>query len=226
MLYAVHHLLVKAALFLGVGEWQRAGSSPWLLAGLALLALALLGSPLSGGAGAKAELKMATEELVMSMGPLLLLSVLATALLLGRFFWLITRRSQSLTSSAIQSSTLVWLLLVPLAFGLPLNSLSAKLDMTTLLPLLLGFGIAAIAWAIQARRPYEVRRQVSMPIRRRLRLAESAQRIRAVSGGFKLPLPLSSWRPSHGDQGILPLATAGLLWLLLFILLLVLVVSG
>ena len=225
LLYALHHLLVKATLFLGVGEWQRTGPVPWLLAGLALLALALLGIPLSGGAGAKAELKMAAG-VATSIGPLLLFSALATALLLGRFFWLITRRSQSLTNSSIQSSTIAWLLLVPLAFVLPFNPLSASLDMTALLPLLLGFGIVVIAWAIQFRRPQSGRRQASMPIRRRLRLHESAQRIRAVSGGFKLPLPMPPWRPSHGDQGILPLATAGLLWLLLFILLLVLVMSG
>jgi formate hydrogenlyase subunit 3/multisubunit Na+/H+ antiporter MnhD subunit len=224
MLYALHHLLVKAALFLGVGEWQRAGSSPWLLAGLALLALALLGSPLSGGAGAKAELKMAAAEVATAIGPLLLFSALATALLLGRFFWLITRRSQSPTNSSIQRSTLAWLLLVPLAFVLPLNPLSASLDMTALLTLLVGFGILAVAWAIQVRRPTAVHRKVSMPILRRLRSFRSAQRIRAVSGGLKLPLP--PWRPSHGDQPILPLATAGLLWLLLFILLLVLVVNG
>ena len=225
ILYALHHLLVKAALFLGVGEWQRTGPAPWLLAGLALLALALLGSPMSGGAGAKAELKMAAG-VATSIGPLLLFSALATALLLGRFFWLITRRSQSLTNSAIQRSSLAWLLLVPLAFVLPFNPLSASLDMNVLLPLLLGLGIVVIAWAVQARRPQSGRRQVSMPVRRRLRLSESAQRIRVVSGRFKLPLPILPWRPSNGEQRILPLATAGLLWLLLFILLLVLVMSG
>ena len=36
LLFAMHHLLVKSTLFLGLGEWQRRGSRFWVLAGLAL----------------------------------------------------------------------------------------------------------------------------------------------------------------------------------------------
>ncbi|MGB5443764.1 MAG: proton-conducting transporter membrane subunit, partial [Gammaproteobacteria bacterium] len=41
VLYAAHHALVKAALFLGLGLVERGGLRPWLLAGLGFLALVL-----------------------------------------------------------------------------------------------------------------------------------------------------------------------------------------
>jgi hydrogenase-4 component B len=86
--YAVHHALVKGALFLGTGlllaakgRWQR--RVVW--AGLWALALALSGAPLSGGALAKAMLKgagaPATLTFVLSLG------AVGTVALMARYLW-------------------------------------------------------------------------------------------------------------------------------------------
>ncbi len=225
-LYALHHLLVKGALFLGVGEWQRVGATPWVLAGLGLLVLTLIGAPLSGGAAAKVELKAATVGLTTHMGLLLLLSALATVLLLGRFFWLITRRGGSVAAGGMQGASLVWLLLVPLAFWLPFNPLSVPLYLNGLIPLGIGLGIVALWWKFKASRSQPRRRPASMTMLRRLRPLRLQQRIQSTCAWFKAPALLLSWRPPAGAQQMVSLATGGLLWLSIFMLLLVLFVNG
>jgi formate hydrogenlyase subunit 3/multisubunit Na+/H+ antiporter MnhD subunit len=96
ILYALHHALAKAALFLGLGVAQWHGATHWVLAGLALPALALAGAPLTSGLLAKSALKPALAGLPAPWGellPLLLaLGALGTALLMLRFFWLIRRQ--------------------------------------------------------------------------------------------------------------------------------------
>jgi len=56
-LFAAHHALVKAALFLGLDRPAAPALRPLVLVGLAFLALALAGAPLTSGAVAKYELK-------------------------------------------------------------------------------------------------------------------------------------------------------------------------
>jgi formate hydrogenlyase subunit 3/multisubunit Na+/H+ antiporter MnhD subunit len=220
-LYALHHSLVKGALFIGVGEWQRAGATPWMLAGLGVLALALMGAPLSGGAAAKVELKQATAGLAENLGLLLLLSTLATALLLGRFFWLITRRSEPVADSGVRPAALVWLMLVPMAFWLPYSPLSAPVYPAGLIPIGFGLGIVALVWSLNRDLLQPRRRPASMSM---LRLQKSLKLKRA-------PVPVemrwvTAWRPEFNGHGALSLAKGGLLWLVIFILILLALTNG
>ncbi len=225
-LYTLHHLLVKSALFLGVGEWERSGATPWLLAGLGLLALSLIGAPLSGGAAAKVELKTATAGISEYLGPLLLLSALASALLLGRFFWLITRRSISANASGVRPASLVWLMLVPLALWLPFSPLSSPLYISGLIPLAVGLSIVALVWSFNRDLSKPPRRPVSMIFLRRLRYLQIQRRIETALDWFKTQLVLPAWRPRINGHEILSLATGGLLWLSIFLLILLLFVNG
>ncbi|TVP47830.1 MAG: NADH/ubiquinone/plastoquinone (complex I) [Gemmatimonadales bacterium] len=95
LLYALHHGVAKAALFLSVGLAQRMppGDRRWrrALGVLVLLpALALAGAPLTSGIIAKGALKQGLGELGGSwyavIDPLLLLAAFGTTLLLARFW--------------------------------------------------------------------------------------------------------------------------------------------
>jgi formate hydrogenlyase subunit 3/multisubunit Na+/H+ antiporter MnhD subunit len=95
-LHAVHHALIKGALFLGVSVVSAAALPGWprLLIGaaLALLALALAGAPFTSGMLTKALLKEAMGLLPSAGGaliPLLTLTGVATMLLMVRFLHLV-----------------------------------------------------------------------------------------------------------------------------------------
>lgn len=64
-LYAAHHALIKGALFLGVGVYDRSGARNALpvLAGMGFLGLAVAGAPLTSGAVTKEYLKEAVYPL-------------------------------------------------------------------------------------------------------------------------------------------------------------------
>lgn len=64
-LYAAHHALLKGALFLGVGVYNRSGGRSVLpvLAGMGVLGLAVAGAPFTSGAAAKEYLKEAVYPL-------------------------------------------------------------------------------------------------------------------------------------------------------------------
>lgn len=94
LLYAIHHALAKAALFLGVGVASRVGLGRGRLVvaiGLAIPALSLAGAPLTSGALAKSLLKSPVAE--VGPGLVLLLSVAAvgTTLLMIRFLAVLGR---------------------------------------------------------------------------------------------------------------------------------------
>lgn len=221
-LYALHHSLVKGALFLGVGEWQRAGATPWVLAGLGVLALALMGAPLSGGAAAKIELKQATAGLAENLGLLLLLSTLATALLLGRFFWLITRRSGSVADSSVRPAAIVWLMLVPLALWLPFSPLSAPVYIAGLIPIGVGLGIVALVWSLNRGLLQPRRRPASMTM---LHLQKTLK-LKLAPVPFKMRWVPPTWRPKLNGHSALSLATGGLMWLIIFMLILLALTNG
>jgi len=97
-LFVVHHALAKGSLFLGTATPRGTGVSRIaFLIGLALPALVLAGAPATSGMVVKAHLKELTEgsgEPWSSLLPeVLFLSSFATALLLGRFLWLIRNQS-------------------------------------------------------------------------------------------------------------------------------------
>jgi formate hydrogenlyase subunit 3/multisubunit Na+/H+ antiporter MnhD subunit len=94
-LYALHHALAKSALFLAAGVALQLGGRPWLLAGLALPALALAGAPFTSGWLAKTALKDGLAGLPSPWGGLLgialPLAAVGTTLLMARLLWLTSR---------------------------------------------------------------------------------------------------------------------------------------
>lgn len=219
LLFAMHHLLVKGALFLGMAEWERVGSRPWVMAGLIVLALALAGAPLTGGAAAKSAMGDALAIAGVDLGLLFLLSGIGTVLLMARFLWLVARAG-SRESSGITGAALTWLILALAATWLPLLLAELPLSTAGLVPLAMGLAVAALAWAVSRGRsgprsgipPGDILHLI--PIQRLHRLLRS-RRSRSVGPAFA-----PDWRPAAADRGALSFATAGLLWLSVFVLLL------
>lgn len=96
LLWAVHHAIAKAALFLGVGvagaKMPTAGMRALVAAGLLLAALALAGLPMTMGFSAKAALKesaSAVEGWAAGLAGLLPLTGVTTTILVSRFLWLV-----------------------------------------------------------------------------------------------------------------------------------------
>lgn len=96
LLWAVHHAMAKASLFLGVGVASAKTTSAWthyaVVAGLLLAALALAGLPMTTGFVAKAALKhsaAAVEGWAASVVWILPLTSVTTSLLVSRFLWLV-----------------------------------------------------------------------------------------------------------------------------------------
>jgi len=124
VLYAAHHGLAKGALFLGVGI-ARETSGPWVLALLAIPALALAGAPFTSGALTKGLVKPELAGLVAPWGDALVLaltaSTLGTTLLMARFLVLVGGHRAAGTPSPAWIS-LPWLGLIALVLGWPFLS--------------------------------------------------------------------------------------------------------
>ncbi|MCB1772417.1 MAG: NADH/ubiquinone/plastoquinone (complex I) [Gammaproteobacteria bacterium] len=152
VLFAMHHLLVKSALFLGVGEWEKRGRARWVMAGLGLLALTMIGAPLTGGALVKQGLGTAIAGDFGVLSALLTLSAIGTALLMARFMWLLTRKvvRPTLTDSIPAAA---WLVLLPVAFLGPFTPFVITLEVAGMLPLgVFLLGLAGMSW-LNARWP-------------------------------------------------------------------------
>jgi len=110
--YALHHALAKSALFLGAGVVSARGGRAWVLAGLALPALALAGVPFTSGWLAKPALKSALAGLPAPWNTgvawLLPLAAVATALLMLRLFFLAARTPGKAGGAAFTVPWAIW----------------------------------------------------------------------------------------------------------------------
>jgi len=153
VLFAVHHGLAKTALFLGVDVVARAPAIGRTL--LWLPAASLAGLPLTSGAVAKVTLKAELPAAAATwLQPLLLVSSLATTLLLARFLWLAWPREPG---HGPVSLALPWSLLIALGVVLPWllagaadggwlqRPFAASYLLETLLPVVAGSAAALIA---------------------------------------------------------------------------------
>jgi formate hydrogenlyase subunit 3/multisubunit Na+/H+ antiporter MnhD subunit len=123
LIYATQHALAKSALFLGLGVARRRGPTAWVLAGLALPALALAGAPLSSSMLAKLGIKQALAGMpapwlvaLPSLPTLLVFGALGTALLMLRLLWLVRRAPAQ--ADAAPAPLLPWLLTLAGVIGL------------------------------------------------------------------------------------------------------------
>ena len=90
-LYAGHHALTKGGLFLGVGLRKSAPAQPWVMLGIAWLALSLAAVPLTSGAVAKHGIKPAFAGIDWVWFAVPALTTLATAWLMARLLWILWR---------------------------------------------------------------------------------------------------------------------------------------
>ncbi len=118
VLFAMHHLLVKSALFIGLHDYQQHPVNSWIYYGLALLSFSLIGLPFSGGSGAKSALDLVTNG---ELSLLLILSGFTTALIIMHFLWTVNKQASKSTrmprhTSFRLSPSLAWWLLLPIAW--------------------------------------------------------------------------------------------------------------
>jgi hydrogenase-4 component B len=210
-LFAMHHLLVKGALFLGLGLWEDTGPRPWLLGGMGLLALSLAGAPLTGGAAAKALLGDALPASGPDLSLLFLFAAVGTVLLMVRLLWLLVASKGTAVArkEASSGAPAVWLLLTSLALWLPYRPEQLSADGSALLPLALGLAIAALAWFL-SHRGFSL--QLVSPGRTQVRQwRHSLVRWRFPQlPQVRIPPGIRAWR---GQAVPLSLPLAGLLWL-------------
>jgi formate hydrogenlyase subunit 3/multisubunit Na+/H+ antiporter MnhD subunit len=144
--YAAHHALVKGGLFLSVGMMMLTRSrGPWpLLLPAAVLALALAGLPLTGGALAKLAVK--TPLGAGTAGTLAALSAIGTTLLMLHFLHRLKLTDS--TGSAIPSGlTLSWLGLAFASIVVPW-ALSPTIATTLLRDALTPANLFEVLWPI------------------------------------------------------------------------------
>jgi formate hydrogenlyase subunit 3/multisubunit Na+/H+ antiporter MnhD subunit len=118
--YAIHHAIAKAALFLGVSAVH--GTRPrWRFAAAALPGLVLAGAPLTSGAVAKVALKDALGDVpppgALPVDTLLTFAAVGTALLMARYLALLAlaRQARDSHGPVNHGITLPWLALVVLS---------------------------------------------------------------------------------------------------------------
>ncbi|MEX2335334.1 MAG: proton-conducting transporter membrane subunit, partial [Pseudohongiella sp.] len=129
-LYAAHHAFAKGALFLAA-DVVKAGGAParlhegWLMAAIAVPALALAGLPLSSGAAAKTALKALLDDPALSHWLIWLqIGALGTLLVVGRAGYLLWQLRQHAAAKAPGqniplSALLAWLALCTAPLILP-----------------------------------------------------------------------------------------------------------
>ena len=218
VLFAMHHLLVKSALFLGVGEWEKRGRVSWVMVVLGLLALTMIGAPFTGGAFAKQGLGEAVADGLDGPAALLTLAAIGTALLMARFMWLLTRPAAR-PSPICRVPVVAWLALLPVALWAPSMPGAIAFDVAGLVPLgAILAALAVMAW-MDARWPglwphgrsSDELNAIGLALRHAKRhlpaLEFQSARLRVA-----LAWPASAPAPSQGT-----LVIPGLLWLALFL---------
>ncbi|MFP5506750.1 MAG: proton-conducting transporter membrane subunit [Gammaproteobacteria bacterium] len=225
VVYAAHHALAKAALFLGLGVVARHGASFAHLAGLALPALALAGAPFTSGMLAKLGLKDALAALPAPWGDalpaLLAVGALGTALLMARLLWRV--REAPIVGDAPTALWMPWALTLAGVAGLtaglaPSASWTAALQPDALLaalwPILAALALAAAALKLRLRAPQLPAGDLLVPVER---LFTALARRLAPPRFPALPtLPTrAARRPPRLESRLRAWPLAGALWLAL-----------
>jgi hypothetical protein len=218
---ALHHLLVKPMLFMGLAIWQRLGATPWLVTSLILLALSLAALPLTGGGAAKSAL---ATQLAGQLSGVLMLSSIAGVALVGRFLWLLKSQTVSLQRDPV--TTLGWLLLLPVAIWTPFSWEMVSFEWKTVL-IMTGGVVLFLLGVIYQRRWDSLRRPIRLWGERLILSTRRGYAKIPVKNGFlqtflsllkqRLP-PLNT---ISSNQASLALRNPAIWWLLLMIGLLV-----
>lgn len=189
-LYALHHALAKSALFLGAGVALQVGGRPWVLAGLALPALALAGAPLTSGWLAKAALKGGLAGLPAPWaelaGMLLPLAAVGTTLLMARLLWLVRSQNGKGQAAGLTPPWLAWTVVgLVLPWGL-VSALALSAEWTGLAtatwPVLLGLVLAMIALRGSMHAPAIPPGDLVVPVERLLQVLLHSRRCVRIAG--------------------------------------------
>jgi formate hydrogenlyase subunit 3/multisubunit Na+/H+ antiporter MnhD subunit len=189
LLFATHHALAKAALFLGVGvaraELRSREQRIIVTTGLFVAGLSLAGLPLTSGYAAKMALKYsvasATEPWATVLAWTLPLTGLTTTLLVTRFLWLVWPQRQAAQHALTISMAIPWALLtlgVVALYMAMLCSSFAKATWVSVAPAKLW----AAAW------PMLAAGIVLLIVRSQPALMKRLQRIRIPAGDLVVPL--------------------------------------
>jgi formate hydrogenlyase subunit 3/multisubunit Na+/H+ antiporter MnhD subunit len=221
VLFAMHHLMTKTALFIGLHQLQAENTGRWTYPGMVLLALGMAGLPLGGGLAAKTALGQATGA---DLANLLLFAGFAGALMMLHFVYRvhqerITRNTQAKTTGHWQMAAHgAWWALLPLAFWAPFAPIAGGFDFKALLIIL---AAGALLWlSHRLIQPGELPRLFRpgdvYHLLYRIRLRPPLQLAPRVNASVRPPvLKLSSLVPGEGSL-LLP----GLAWLIVTFLLL------
>lgn len=219
-LYATHHALAKAALFLGLGVAQQRGATPWVMTGLALPAFALAGAPLTSGMAAKLDLKGALAGLPAPWADavpwLLAFGALGTALLMLRGAWLL-RHTPTQTVPG-RELALPWLLLLACIAALGAGTLwqqGLRADDLpgAAVPVVLALLLAIASMKLRLRAPDVPPGDLLVPLAR-LGATLSAVSGRITPPAVALPVPHALRRAAPMERRLRTWPVAGMLWLL------------
>jgi formate hydrogenlyase subunit 3/multisubunit Na+/H+ antiporter MnhD subunit len=244
VLYALHHALAKATLFLGVGVAERYGASRRVMLGLALPALALAGAPLTSGMLVKGALKAGLADVPAPwadlLGALLPLAALGTALLMARLLWLVGRHAPAQRPSASAAGLLVpWIVLLLALAGMawvmaPQPWVTQALSLGALLdaawPPLAAAALGVIALRLCWRAPMLPPGDVLVPLLQGL--AYVRRRVaRMALPKWRIMLPVGSRaaaaaRSPQLESKLRAWGTVGALWLALLAAMIALLASG
>lgn len=153
-LYAAHHGLVKGGLFLGVGLRKSAAVGQGaILAGLAVLALAMAGAPLTSGAVAKYATKPVSAALPAAwtwIAAAFALSTIGTTLLMARFVWL-GKATVPHPGGRQTAPLLAWAVLIGLILIFPFALGNATAWFSNAIDVALGLALAAAVLLLAAK---------------------------------------------------------------------------
>jgi formate hydrogenlyase subunit 3/multisubunit Na+/H+ antiporter MnhD subunit len=136
VLMALHHLMVKPMLFVGLDLWQKGVSVYLMLPALGLLSLSLVAFPLTGGGASKHLLSAALNG---DLAWLLLLAGIAAVLLIWRFLSLL--QIGKFIEQTDSVTLIAWFALLPVAVWAPFVWDGISFEVKALLPLMLGAGL-------------------------------------------------------------------------------------
>jgi len=223
VMFAMHHLLVKSALFIGLHDYQQRALNSWIYYGLVLLSVSLIGLPFSAGSGAKSALDLATDG---ELGLLLSLSGFATALMMIHFLWTVKKQPVKKSNHSAQHSSrlspnLAWWLLLPVAWFGPFLPDSILFEGKSLL--LAGIALALFLYIRRTWRNTSSQTLIFQPgdiyhLFKRVRLLNPV----LLKRGSELPTQFS-WpqRLTAKVPGSLSLTLPGLLWFVVLTLLII-----
>lgn len=231
VMFAMHHLLVKSALFIGVGVWERHGSSKWLLAGISVLALALSGIPFSGGAAAKSAFSTISVVDQTGLYTLLALAAIGAALMMARLLYLLMfseGRQVRQVDKSERAAIAVWFMLVILAFWGPFLPWQIGIDIQAIWPVAIGLIIALLTGKMAQRYSFRLKNPAfGDPLPIAMRSARWLQNIIvSFASLFDVSFSFDRWRVDHLKPGETGLDVAGVRWLVVIVLLLVAIIAS